>query len=507
MNAANRSVRRRSLRSRLTAVVAAVFAITLVAAGLAARSQFRSTLEDNVRQNSLLLLEDFIAPSASGLPVIDETEVTQVVYLDADGTELAPAEIDRLITDALEASIPGGALVAAPEGTPVDPALDPESIVVANGPIVAGETLAPDLSEDELAELEAAGVLVDAFAIELFTPAGPAESLDLGDDSVAVGRRVNVGDETLTVAVAAPVRSIDDAVAAATLVGAGAIPILTLLVAALTWLVTGRTLRPVEAIRRQVARTDPNRLDRHVPRPGSGDEIDRLAGTMNDMLDRLHTAGLQHRRFISDASHELRSPITATLATVESTDGADIAERWPDVAATIAAEQRRLERLVDDLLLLAELDERGERVLDDAVDLDELVLDEVARPRAVPVHAHVDAPHRVEGNERLLSRALANLVDNAARHATSRVDVTVTSTPAGAPVVRVDDDGPGIPASERARVTDRFARLDEARGRGDGGAGLGLAIVHEVAVHHGAELRIAESPSGGARFEFVCPAT
>ena len=121
------------------------------------------------------------------------------------------------------------------------------------------------------------------------------------------------------------------------------------------------------------------------------------------------------------------------------------------------------------------------------------------------MHAHVEAPHRVEGSERLLSRALANLVDNAARHAASRVDVTVTSGVDGAPIVRVDDDGPGIPPADRIRVTDRFARLDEARRRRDGGAGLGLAIVNEVAVHHGAELRIAASPSGGARFEIVCP--
>lgn len=499
-------LRRRSLRLRLTVLVAGLFGATLLVAGFAARSQFRSTLEDNARQTGTSLLEDFLSPTPTGLPTVDDASVTRFVYLDDDGNEVPPADFDAIVSTYLDEQ-----LVATypdlPDGVPlpgtitVDPSGAPAFDELTDEEIAALD----DLAGIDPIEFDEAGSVVGVVGVELFVPEGPLTPIDLGDDAVVVGQAVNVGDSELTVAVAVPRQAIDDSVAAATLVGLAAIPLLTLLVAVGTWVATARTLRPVEAIRRQVERTDPTHLDHHVPRPGSGDEIDRLAGTMNDMLDRLHIAGQQQRRFISDASHELRSPITATLATVESSTAKDVRERWPEIAATITDEQRRLGRLVDDLLLLAELDERrDDSPTGHEVDLDELVLGEAARTRSVPVHAHVEEPQRIVGSARLLGRALSNLVDNAARHARGRIDVFLM-TDGDRSIIRVDDDGPGVDPDDRALVVDRFARLDEARRKRDGGAGLGLAIVDEVARRHGGELRISASSSGGARFEIVLP--
>lgn len=278
------------------------------------------------------------------------------------------------------------------------------------------------------------------------------------------------------------------------------------LVAAITWWVVGRALRPVARIRAEVDDITADRLDRRVAVPASGDEIAALAGTMNRMLDRLDAAATAQRRFVSDASHELRSP----LATIRQ--HAELAQLHPDatsvddLAGVVHDEGLRMQELVDALLLLTRLDEQA-ALREDLVDLDDLALAEVRRLRAggATVDGSGIRAARVRGDARLLGQLVRNLADNAARHARSAVAIGVTGR--GAEVVlTVDDDGAGVPPDERDRIFERFVRLDEARARDAGGSGLGLAIVRAIAEAEGGGVRVEDSPLGGARFSVVLPA-
>lgn len=284
-----------------------------------------------------------------------------------------------------------------------------------------------------------------------------------------------------------------------------AVPLLVLLVGATTWLIVGRALRPVARIRSEVDDISAERLDRRVPVPESGDEIAALAETMNRMLDRLDAAAQAQRRFISDASHELRSP----LATIRQ--HAELSQAHPEVtslnelASVVHDEGLRLQGLVDSLLLLARLDE-GAPAHQEAVDLDDLALAEVSRLRAsgIEVFGTEIGAAQVTGDARLLGQLVRNLADNAARHARSRVAFGV-STVGERAVLTVEDDGVGVPLEERERVFERFVRLDEARSRDAGGSGLGLPIVRAIAAASGGSVVVDESPLGGARFTVTIP--
>jgi len=470
-------MRPRSLRVRLTLVVATLFAAALTCAGLIARNQLSEALEADATATAESLLRDFFEPPAPGASAsaVDTSNVTQFVYLDADGNEVSGQQLEQLIENAIRGDL-GDPLASITIDVP--PALE----------------LIP-LSDDAL--------LAEIGVLQPIQSTGPSEVVDTDDAAILVLQPASVGEVPITVGVATPRKPIADTVRTVTLAGLLMLPVLTAVVAAATWLTAARALRPVEAIRAQVARTDPLRLDERVPQPHTGDEIDRLATTMNDLLDRLQDANERQRQFISDASHELRSPITATLATIDTTSADSIADTWPTTADTIRSEQQRLAHLVDDLLLLAQLDESTGPPLTEQVDLDELAIDHAARPHPCPVHVYIEQPHRITGNARLLSRCLGNLIDNAARHAHSRVDVTIATTQRGEAVVRIDDDGPGVPFDQRTNIFNRFARLDEARTRDNGGAGLGLAIAAQVAERHNATLEVTDSPSGGARFELT----
>ncbi len=224
-------------------------------------------------------------------------------------------------------------------------------------------------------------------------------------------------------------------------------------------------------------------------------------------------AEARQREFVSDASHELRSPIATMRTELEVARQAGARSDWHAVADRVLGEQARLEALVDDLLDLAKLDEsrngalRGRKVdavrLDD-VDLDELVLDEGVRRRPVAVDLSGVSAARVRGDRRLLARVVRNLLDNATRHAVSKVAVGVRTDQRCA-VLTVDDDGPGVPEDEREHVFARFARLDGARGRHGGGTGLGLAVVRDAVERHGGEVVCEEAAIGGARFTVRLP--
>ena len=292
---------------------------------------------------------------------------------------------------------------------------------------------------------------------------------------------------------------------AGALLGVG-VPLATALIGVVVWRVATRALAPVEQIRLQVEQVDADALDQRVPVSGTGDEIDRLAGTMNSMLDRIEHSYRSQQQFVSDASHELRSP----LATMRQF--AEVASRHPqsttpeELSEVVLAEGGRMQEIVEGLLLLARLDE-GEARSAEEVDLDDLALAEAKRLRSlggVTVDSRGVTAVRVVGDARLLARAVRNLADNAVRHGRSQVAVSTTSEN-GVAVIRVDDDGAGVPEADRQRIFERFVRLDEARARDDGGSGLGLAIVAQIARAHGGTVRVEDSPLGGAQFTMELP--
>lgn len=277
-------------------------------------------------------------------------------------------------------------------------------------------------------------------------------------------------------------------------------PGLLVLVGIAIWVLIGRALNPVEQIRARVAGIGAGRLDERVPIPSTRDEVAGLAITMNRMLDRLQAAQQAQRQFVSDASHELRSPLATLTATLAVAD-ADVSGRaWRDLHDVMAAEAARMGTLVENLLLLARADDQGLRIVVVEVDLDDLLEAEAHRLRTssgVSVSTAIE-PARMLGDRLQLSQLLRNLVDNASRHAHSsvRLDLTVSGEVA---TITVDDDGPGIPETERERVFERFVRLDESRDRASGGAGLGLPIVREVTRGHAGAVAVGSSPGGGCR--------
>ncbi|GGR19344.1 sensor histidine kinase [Streptomyces netropsis] len=316
---------------------------------------------------------------------------------------------------------------------------------------------------------------------------------------------------------------VDDATHAIALGLLGGAPPLIALAAAIAWAVTGLALRPVTAIRTELAAVTASELDRRVPDPAGGDEVAALARTVNATLDRLEQAVARQRQFVADASHELRNPVAAVRSQLEVALAAaarpdhrtghgtacrtgcptDCRTDCPTSGAVRAAlaDTVRLQHVAADLLLLARLDARVPTGTGEPVDLALLAAEEAARRPStrVPLTVTAVAPVPMRGRSGQLERLVANLVDNALRHAASRVEVSAfLDETAGQAVLEVADDGPGIAADQRERVFERFVRLDAARDRESGGSGLGLAIAREIAHAHGGSLVVAPG-GGGAR--------
>ncbi|USX52279.1 HAMP domain-containing sensor histidine kinase [Lentzea sp. HUAS12] len=281
----------------------------------------------------------------------------------------------------------------------------------------------------------------------------------------------------------------------------GVFVLVTTLVSVTVLTAVGRVLRPVEAMRAEVAEINEHNLTRRVPVPSSDNEIARLGATLNETLDRVHHAVEDTRRFVADASHELRSPLAALRAELEiALSHPDMAD-WPTVVKMALEDAERLQELTTDLLLLARLDADA---LDrqDTVDLSAVVRREVSRRAMVTLDAedHVLVP----GRHAQLSRLLGNLLDNAERHAGTEVVVRLRG--GSSATLEVIDDGPGIPEGDRERVFDRFTRLDEARTRAAGGAGLGLAIARRIAGRHQGTLEATDAEGfRGIRFVATIP--
>ncbi|MET7617473.1 ATP-binding protein [Streptomyces sp. NPDC005408] len=283
---------------------------------------------------------------------------------------------------------------------------------------------------------------------------------------------------------------------------------LLFIVGGTAWLLVGRSLRPVEAMRRQVAEITSSELDRRVPEPPGTDELGRLARTMNAMLERLQQAGERQRQFVSDASHELRSPLAALKARTEVGLAHPAGTDWPVLARDVHRETDRLDRLVEELLTLSRIGAAQDPGEISEVDLDELVLLEAEAIRArgeVGVDLSGLSAVRMRGPAEQLRAVVRNLLDNAERHADSVVRVSLTADEAAAELV-VADDGPGVATEHRERVFDRFFRVQGARDRYSGGVGLGLAIVHDVVTAQGGRAWLADSPDG-AEFHVRLPLT
>lgn len=440
-----------TVRVRTTAIAMVVVGVALIAAAFASVAVLRASLMDQVR-------------TAATLRAVD-------------------------VAGVLESGTPPASLAVNDEEDLAIQVLDHRGLVVASSPNVEGEPAMAEVAPGQSTQ---------------------ASGLPIGDGDteyvvVAVTARAPAG--RFTVLVTRSTETVSESTATVGGVLMVSLPLLLLIVGLTTWRVVGRALRPVEAMRAEVDEISAAELHRRVPDPPGRDEIARLAATMNRMLDRLERSQARQRRFVSDASHELRSPVSTirqhaevALAYPERTSTVELAE-------TVLAEDLRVQRLVEDLLLLARADEHTLVVHRRPVDFDDLVFEEAARLRET-TSLHIDttaaSAGRVMGDAAQLRRLLRNLADNAARHAAGRVTVSL-GYDGDIVVLHVEDDGPGVPPAERERVFERFVRLDDARAREAGGSGLGLAIVAEITTAHGGTVAVGDSALGGARFELRLP--
>ncbi|MGW0815603.1 sensor histidine kinase [Streptomyces viridiviolaceus] len=463
-----------SVRSRATLAATVVVAVALVAAGTAVLLSLRSNLLGEAGTAAERSAREVAAELAVGTPYDQLTldvDDRPVQVVDEDGRLVAASEdLERISGTGVDVVKPQPA--ATGEGDDADDDGDDDS----------GESLEPG-------EIGAAGVgdgsaTIDGDTEDYRFAGVPVETRDRG---------------RLTVYAGAPLSAEHGAVDTALTVMLIGFPLLLAVVAAVTWRVTGRALRPVEGIRREMAAiTASEDLARRVPVPDTHDEVARLALTTNETLAALEASVERQRRFVADASHELRSPIASLRTQLE------VAAAHPGLLDLDGAVEDtvRLQRLAADLLLLARLD-AGERPADARVDLAALAREEAAGRAGVTVRAQ-DADVATAGSRGQLGRVLGNLLDNAQRHARSAVEVSVRRE-GDLAVVGVADDGEGVPAADRERIFERFVRLDAARSRDDGGAGLGLAIARDVAVRHGGTLTVRDAPAGGALFELRLP--
>lgn len=444
----------RSVRGRTTVAATLVVGLALVGAGFVLVDEQRDALTDNVDATLRLRADDIESLLSQGaLPdsvSVSDDEVALVQVIADDGR------------------------------------------VIAASPNIAGQPPVLDQRPEPGSSLIVA-----------------VPELPIDDDEFRVlARTFDAPDGRVTIYVASSIEEVAESVETLSGFLQLGIPAVLLVVAASTWLLVGRALAPVEAIRREVASISSRDLARRVPKPSSRDEVARLAETMNAMLERLQAASERQDQFVADAAHELRSPLAAMRAEIE-VDLQSPRQQDPRAALmSLHAEVIRMQRLVDDLLLLARSDADGLERKSEEVDLDDIVLDAARRARAqAPIRVDTSAVSAaaVRGDLDQLSRAVTNLLDNAARHAVSTVRLALSETD-GAVALTVTDDGPGIPGADAERVFERFTRLDSARTRGEGGAGLGLAITRAIVEAHGGTVVLDTRNTQGARFVVLLPA-
>lgn len=490
----------RSVRAKAALGATAVVAVALVLAGAAVLLVLRAYLSDQAELQAEVTAREVAAQvaregdTASGTLKITSTDDRPVQVVDEDGRVVA-------VSDELERISGTGASGVKPE--PLPPGED-------DGDGDREDRDAPDAADQDADDQDADDQDADdpergevSAKEPRFVKGTATVDGDSADYVFAAVEATTGAGRTVTVYAGAPLTVEQDAVGSvreAMLIG---LPPLLVVVASVTWLVTRRALKPVEDIRAEMAAiTASEDLTRRVPEPATGDEVARLAATTNETLAALEASVERQRRFVADASHELRSPIASLRTQLE------VGEAHPellDVPGAVA-DTVRLQQLAADLLLLARLD-AGEQPGRTRLDLSALVREEASQRAGDRVPAAVDVPDGVEvaGSHGQLARVLGNLLDNAQRHARASVEVSVRREGDFA-VLSVADDGTGVPDAERERIFERFVRLDDARSRDEGGAGLGLAIARDVARRHGGTLTVERSPAGGAQFVLRLPA-
>ncbi|MFF8915114.1 ATP-binding protein [Streptomyces sp. NPDC015032] len=474
----------RSVRSRAALGATVVVAVALIGAGLAVLLVLRANLTDQAGLQAEVVAREVAGQLALDVPYdrleMHDEEEHPVQVTDEDGRVVAVSEDLEAVSGT---GTDRGAPVPSPAaggstGSGDDDRHDDDDRAPGRGEVGSGD---PDFGNGT--------ATVDG---------------DTADYRFASVRATTSAGVTLTVHAGAPLAAEQEAVGSVRGAMLTGLPVLLLVVAGATWLVTRRALRPVEGIRREMAAiTASEDLSRRVPEPGSRDEIARLARTTNETLTALEASVDRQRRFVADASHELRSPIASLRTQLEV--GAAHPELL-DVPGAVA-DTVRLQALAADLLLLARLD-AGERPGRRTLDPGALVREEVSQRTGDRIPVAVSVPDsgvsEVVGSRGQLARVIGNLLDNAERHAHSAVTVSVRGGRGGV-VIAVTDDGAGVPPQERERIFERFVRLDDARSRDEGGAGLGLAIARDVAVRHGGRLTVSGVREGGARFELWLP--
>ena len=473
-----------SVRSRATLAATLVVAVALLAAGAAVLLSLRSDLTGQAGSEAASAARAVAVELSDGRPydkltgLVEDDRPVQIV--DERGRVVAAS-------DDLERVTGTGADTARPRdsggragGDADDDADDSDDANGSDGP--DDDDPAPRGEVDPETDFSTGTATIDGTTADYRFAAVEVEFEDRGKFTVYAG---------------APLAAERSAVGTATTAMLIGFPLLLAVVAGATWLVTRRALSPVEGIRREMAAiTASEDLARRVPVPATHDEVARLALTTNETLAALESSVERQRRFVADASHELRSPIASLRTQLE------VGAAHPELLDLDGAvtDTVRLQTLAADLLLLARLD-AGERPGDARFDLGMLAREHAEGRAGVTVTA--DAVP-VAGSRAQVGRVLTNLLDNARRHARSAVTVSVRAEEEWA-VVAVADDGDGVPEADRERVFERFVRLDEARSRDDGGAGLGLAIARDVAVRHGGTLTVGRAPAGGALFELRLP--
>ncbi|MFB6934790.1 sensor histidine kinase [Streptomyces chartreusis] len=465
-----------SVRSRATLGATLVVAVALVAAGAAVLLSLRSNLMEQAGNEAQRTAQNVVAQLAAGRPYdqLDLDDESPVQVVDANGTLVAASdELERISGTATDAVKPQPQSGGTGTGAGADD--DDDDADDDSGRGEAGEI-------GEGTEFSDGSATIDGESADYRFAAVPVEAGDRGRLTVYAGGSLDAEQSAVNTALTVM------------LIG---FPLLLGVVAGVTWLVTRRALRPVEGIRGEMAAiTASEDLARRVPVPGTHDEVARLALTTNETLAALQTSVERQRRFVADASHELRSPIASLRTQLE------VGVAHPELLDLDGAVEDtvRLQGLAADLLLLARLD-AGERPGDARFDLGALAREQAEGRAEVTVEAR---SAQVAGSRGQVGRVLTNLLDNAARHARSAVTLTVRREGEWV-VAAVADDGDGVAEADRERIFERFVRLDEARSRDDGGAGLGLAIARDVAVRHGGTLTVGRAPAGGALFELRLP--
>ncbi len=449
--------KRRSLRLRVTIAAGGLIAAVLIIGAVALAGLLRRALEQDTQALLNQQMDEVVNLAVAGelprLLVATGREIGQLQVYDSQGTLIAAT---RGFAETAHLNI-----------------IDPPTTGASSYAIVSGDRI--DSDHGERYRVAARGV---------DTPTGHVSVYGVSSLSAA-----------------------DNAVRTVVLALLAGVPLFVGLSGWVLWRSVGRALKPVDAMCAEVDDIEASSLERRLSAPATDDEIGKLAKTLNHLLDRLDADARRQRQFAADASHELRSPLAAARTQLEVglayPDRAD----WHGIASDALIEIDRLERLSRELLEFARADAQDHIVRMDPVDLIELTHRIIASHPAgsTPITwQEPDEPVWVRGDDDLLTRMLRNLISNAERHAHSRVDVEVCGDVDQA-WVRVVNDGPAISDNDRERIFEAFTRLDAARARDAGGAGLGLTISRKIALKHGGDLR-ADPRADGASFTLWLPA-